>query len=137
MLTVHARPAAWFMALAGVLALGAVPVRAAAPYAGTWKTTIQLPGQNISLFLIQIEEKDGKPVAKVLSAADSNLKDGAVKSIKTDANSIHFDVEAGGGDFAFAAYYPKDGAKNKNPAGSVAFANRRDIVELERTDLKE
>jgi len=137
MFTVHTRPAAWVMALAGVLALGAVPVRAAAPYAGTWKTTIQLPGQNISLFLIQIEEKDGKPVAKVLSAADSNLKDGAVKSIKTDAKSIHFDVEAGGGDFAFAAYYPKDGAKNKNPAGSVAFANRRDIVELERTDLKE
>src|SRR6266851_2573959 len=79
------RPITWAIALAGVMVFGiGFSSAAESPLAGTWKATVHFPPRSVSLWLIQIEDKDGKSAAKVLASSDVQLQDPKVKSIKAD-----------------------------------------------------
>src|SRR6266404_2409703 len=113
----HTRRLAWAIAIAGPLLAAFGFARAAnAPYAGKWKVTIHRPGQSQTLWIIQFEDKNGKPDGKVTATSERSLKNAKVEQLTSDDDAIRFAVQATGPqnnviDFAFAAYYPKPGAK--------------------------
>lgn len=125
-----------FLAAAGLLTPGgARSIAADAPYAGTWKVTINLPAQSVDMWLLRIEQKDGKPAATMLSTSDAKLQDSKVEQITADDKSVHFTVHTRVVDFPVAVYFPKDDAKQKKLLGSVPANSQRWFVEMERSDL--
>ncbi|HEV3444321.1 MAG TPA: hypothetical protein VG099_06735, partial [Gemmataceae bacterium] len=115
MCTVHARPAAWVMALAGALAVGAGMSSAAdAPYAGTWKLSVTPPGQTITILLVKLQDKDGKPEASVQSAGVPVFRGSKIESLKRDDKTLTFKTKAANGlEFAFAMKLPAGDAQPK------------------------
>jgi hypothetical protein len=126
------------LALAGVVACGRSFARAAdPPYAGSWKVVFAPPGQSISLLLLKIEDKNGKPEATILSAGVPRFKDAKVQKLKTDGTSLRLTVQAGGDSFEFLVYFPKEQAKPEKLLGSVSLGGQPEFARLERSDLKE
>ena len=135
MFRIHAGVPA-LLAVAGLLTLGgAQSVAADAQYAGTWRVTVNLPAQSVDMWLLRIEQKDGKPAATMLSTSDANLQDSKVEKITADDQSVHFTVHTKVVDFPVAVYFPKDDAKQKKLLGSVPANSQRWFVEMERSDL--
>ena len=84
---------------------------AAAPYAGTWSVTILFNNQEVSLSLVKIEEKDGKPEVKVIAGINPAFKNAKVSNVSADAKALHFTLNPGNANFVIAAYYPADKTK--------------------------
>jgi hypothetical protein len=127
------------LTLAAILLSGAARSARAAdsPFAGTWKVTLMLPGQDIAIFLVEIKDADGKTEGKILSALDQLSKDAKVETIKTDgAQSLQITLSGGGGAFPLVLHAPKGEAKPDKLFGSVDFRGRQ-FARMERTDDKE
>lgn len=136
MLTVHTRPAAWVMALAGFLALGSGMSSAAdPPYAGTWKLSVTPPGQTITILLVKLQDKDGKPEASVQSVGVPVFRGSKIESLKRDDQTLAFKTKAANGlEFAFAMKLPAGDAQPKKLLGAVTIRGQHDFAQLERTD---
>jgi hypothetical protein len=119
-----------------VLALLAVvrPVPAAAPYAGTWAVTVLFNNQEVNLWLVKLEEKDGKPEARVVAGVNPLFKDAKVSDVSADANSLHFTLTAGN-TFVISGYYPAD--KSKDLLGTIQFSGQVHGIILTPTEQTE
>src|SRR6516162_5718369 len=134
---------------AAVIALGVIgyffvlPALAAGPTLnGNWKVTFFQPnGQQISVWILQIETKDGERVAKVLSAIRDELR--GAKVVKMDANdrTLRFTMRVDqGGDTVevpVVMYLPEKDANPNVLRGTMTLSAQRLFAQLERTDLKE
>jgi hypothetical protein len=129
----------WLGGLAAVLAtavIGSGSARSAdAPFVGNWKVNLIQGAQEITLALIQIEDKDGKPQAKTLPAAA--FKTTAVKDFKADAGAVRFTLTADDNEFGVLVYVPKGEAAPKKMLGTLRIGSIYELGHLERTDKKE
>src|SRR5947209_1234867 len=81
------------LALAGGLAVPASTRAAESPFAGTWKASILLPPVSYHLWLVQIEDKDGKPNASIAASGLANqLPDPKIGSIRLAGDSLHLTI---------------------------------------------
>ena len=128
------------LVLAGVLVAVAPRTRAAepSPLADTWKVTLLLPAQEANLWLVRLQEKDGKWEAEVLSSPLSQFKGAKVEEVRVgEDNALHLTVAAGGQTFPFVVHVPRGEEKPKKLLGSVVFRGQRQFARLERTDAKQ
>ena len=126
------------LALAGSLACGTGSARTAeSPLAGTWDVSFLLGPQEYHMWLVQIEDKGGKPEAKVLAAGIPNFKETTIEGLKASDKSIQMTLKAAGNEFQLTAYLPKGEATPKALLGSLQFRGNRDFARMERTDAKE
>jgi hypothetical protein len=129
----------WLGGLAAVLAtavIGSGSARAAdAPFVGNWKVNLIQGAQEITLALIQIEDKAGKLQAKTLPSAA--FKTTAIKDFKADAGAVHFTLTADDNEFAVLVYVPKGEAAPKKMLGTLRIGSVYELGQLERTDKKE
>ena len=86
--------------------------------------------------LFQVEEKDGKPQAKVL-ARPLLPEAWTIENFKADAKGMQFDIKFARGTLAVKAYAPKADAKNKDVRGTIMFGNRIMLAQFAKTDDKE
>src|SRR5262249_10923851 len=129
----------WLGGLAAVLAtavIGSGSARAAdAPFVANWKVNLIQGAQEITLALIQIEDKAGKLQAKTLPSAA--FKTTAIKDFKADAGAVHFTLTADDNEFAVLVYVPKGEAAPKKMLGTHRIGSVYELGQLERTDKKE
>ncbi|HZT82438.1 MAG TPA: hypothetical protein VFA26_19575 [Gemmataceae bacterium] len=114
----------------------AAPARAAdaPPVAGNWKVKLFFPqnGAEITLWIVKVEDKDGKLQGEVL--ASTQVKNAKVESVQADARALRLTLAApGAGNFAVTAYLPRGEARPKELLGSCTFRNQRFFAELDRT----
>ncbi len=133
----------WPWALAVVAACAAYAAFAAfaraadPPYAGTWKVTLLDRNQEITLWLVKLEAKDGKPQATAYAALNPQFKDPKIEDLRADDKGVRMTLKGGPLDVAFAAYFPKGEAAPAQALGSAVVRGNRLLARLERTDLKE
>jgi hypothetical protein len=129
--------------LAVVLLLSGAAPAADAPYAGTWKVVILgsgqalPPGQELSLFLIKVEEKARGPQLELLSAGSPQFKEAKLEPEKAEGDTLKFAATTPGVTLKFTAYPPKGEKAPKTILGSAEFRGNYEFVRLERTDDKE
>ncbi len=122
--------------LAGaILVLGGRGVAAAPPLAGKWLLLDVSGGNEVSLILLEIEEKDGKPTAKNVSSPLG--KDVVLEDVRVDATSVRFTFPFRGTSIKVNAFAAKGDDKPKTLRGSIQLGTRSLFAELQRTDLKE
>jgi hypothetical protein len=122
------------------LVLAAVPLLSAeSPVEGTWKVTALPGGDELALWLVRVEEKDGKPQATLLSAGSADLKNYTVEATRADDQSLRLTLKSkvSNQQFSVVGHVPKGETKPKRLLGSIGFQGGRDIGWLERSDLKE
>jgi hypothetical protein len=111
---------------------------AESPAIGTWKVLYLEPTEEITLWLLKIETRDGKPQATILAAGLPNFKESKLDSVRLDDRSVQVAISVPRGpSFVVTGYLP---AGEKNPAklfGSLAVNTRRAMMQMERTDVKE
>jgi hypothetical protein len=117
--------------LAALLILSNSTHGADAPYVGTWKVVIEPTGQEISLFILEIEEKAAAPKIGLVDALP-NFKNAKITVEKGDG-ALRFN-STGGLDLKFAFYPPRGDKKPKTMLGSVRIGDNRDFARLERTE---
>jgi hypothetical protein len=110
-----------------------------APFVGTWKMTVLLPGQDIALFLVEIKTADEKTEGKILSAGIPALAaDAKVESIKVDGDkSLTMVVHGGPLTLPVAVHNPKGESKPDKLLASTEISGQRHFIVLERTTDKE
>jgi hypothetical protein len=125
--------------LAGLVVAVRSPAPAAeASLADTWKVTLLLPGQEATLYLVQLKDKDGKYEGEITSAALPQFKSSRIADVHVgDDKALHLTIDAGGTSFAIVARPPKGEEKPKKLLGSVEFRGQRFYAQLERSDAKE
>ena len=105
------------------------------PYAGIWKV-IFAPGANeMTWFIIKVENKDSG--AKVeLVATHTDYKEFKLQADKSAGGVLRITADGPGGPFKFTIYPPKGDKEPQKMLGSVGFLGLRGFVRLERTDDK-
>jgi hypothetical protein len=119
-----------------------------ASIAGNWVVTVLFPHEELSRWVVQIEEKDGKQTASLLSAVAPVWEQGAKLTAFTRQNmAIHFTIQFGNADNVFVVYVPEKVAVPSRLLGSMeirrdlrdpmARRGHRAFARLERTDQSE
>src|SRR5262249_31772930 len=103
-------------------------------YVGTWKVQVTQPGQTVTVWLVKIEGKAGKPEASILSTGLPNFKDAKLTDLKRDDQTLQLTMKANGIDFAFTIMLSKGEEKAKKLLGSVSIRGQAEFARLERTD---
>ncbi len=133
--------AGWWVGVlvaAGALVSGPGLLRAAdeSALAGNWKVIVLSGGQELTVWLIRIETKDGKDAAEILSTSFPRFKDSKVTKFRADDKSVHLVFAASGTTFDVSAHVPRGEKKPKKLLGSVSFGGQREFALMERTDVK-
>jgi hypothetical protein len=121
---------------AAVLTIAGRAPAADAPLAGNWTFKDVTNGNDVTLAILQIEEKDGKTEVKSLSAPLLGDKM-VLKNVRVDGRSLHFDFEAGPGLITVSAAAAKGDEKPKVLRGTIKFRTVTLVSVLERTEAKE
>ncbi len=111
------------------------PAPAAAPYVGTWALKVLSNNEEINVWVLKIEEKDGKPAVSVVAGIAPPFKDAKVSDVSADAKSLHFTLNARNTDFVISTQLPAD--KTKNLLGTVQINDNVEPLSLEPTDQTE
>jgi hypothetical protein len=120
-------------AAAGLLAwLSGFAHAADSPLAGNWKLVVMAAGQEISVWIVQVEDKDGKPQVSVVAELP-NFKGTKVENVRADDKGVHFTLQASGLDFLVDAYLPAGEKKPEKLLGSVGVRGQREFIRLERS----
>jgi hypothetical protein len=126
----------WLAAGLAVAVLATVrPAPAAAPYAGSWAVTVLSNNQEINVWLLKIEDKDGKPDVQVIGGIQPPFKEAKVSKVSADAKALRFTLNARNTDFALTVHYPAD--KTKDLRGSVQINDNVEGVILKPTEQTE
>src|SRR5262245_45598191 len=108
--------------LAGLLALSEAP-RAAdkggAPYAGTWKAVLQLAPQEVSLLILEVQEKASGPKAGIVATLDPGLKDAKVAAAAGEGDALTVTASVETVSLEFTAHPPKGEKQPKKMLGSL------------------
>jgi hypothetical protein len=119
--------------LIGALLAAPGAARAAEALAGNWKVTILNSDQPQTLWLIQLENKDGKWTGSVLAVAERVPKF-TMEGLAVTSERVRFTLKTGDQAFTFDCKPPKQGAKVVK--GSIAQDGQMVPCELEATALK-
>jgi hypothetical protein len=134
-------PAGWLactLAAAGILMASPGPARAAnSPLAGNWKVVVLSGGNELAVWLVEIETKGLKPKASLLSTGLKSFQNSKLTKFTADDRTVrfHFKVSSrrgGAVDFDVVAYLPKGEKAPKHLLGSVGYGNR-EFARLDRT----
>jgi hypothetical protein len=130
----------WLGGLAAMLAITlcscAGPAEAAdSSYGGNWKVNLIQGAQEITLALLQVEDKEGKLQAKALNSPV--FKSIALKDFKADAGAIHFTLTADDNDFQITVHPPRGETAPKKLLGTIRVGTNYELALLEKTDKKE
>src|SRR2546430_780021 len=125
----------WAMFAVMLLAVpGAAP---AAEYtagtAGTWKITLPLQGQPRTLWLVQLEAKEGQWTGKTVASAE-RVPEAAVSEVSVTGDIVRFSLKVQGQRFNFEGKAPQKDARKM--LGSFTIGRETVPVELGRTSLK-
>jgi hypothetical protein len=107
---------------------------AESPFAGKWKVVALPPGAELTLWLVQLTEKDGRLQAELVGAPGSGT---TIGSVDADDKALHLTLKTPFLAYKLSVYAPKTLATGAPLLGSLEARGRRDMVRLERTDLKE
>jgi len=119
------------LVLAALFVVSGSARAAEAPYVGTWKLVVESTGQEISLFLLKIEEKAAGPKIELVSAGLAPYKDAKIEAGKPDGDALRFTSDSPRAlKFVF---YPVKGDPKKM-LGSVEIGTNRDFARLEKTE---
>jgi hypothetical protein len=122
------------LAVGLLAAVGSAP--AAAPYAGSWSVTVLSNNQEVTVWLVKIDDKDGKTEVKVIAGIAPPFKDAKVKNVSADAKALHFTLNARNTDFVFTVLPADD--KTKEMRGTVQISdNNVEPVVLKPTEETE
>src|SRR5262249_4442638 len=119
------------------------PALAAAPaLAGTWKVTFFPPtGQEMSLWLLQVEAKKGELTAKVIAAPADELKQAKVVKVDADDKTLRLNLQVGASDatmtIPITMYFPDKETNPKVLRGVMQLRGQQLFTQLERTEAKE
>jgi hypothetical protein len=102
-----------------------------APYVGTWKLVVESPGQEISLFLLKIEEKAAGPKIELVSAGLAPYKDAKIEGAKLDGDALRFSSDSG--RVLKFSFHPVKGDAKKM-LGTVEIGTNHDFARLEKTE---
>lgn len=108
---------------------------AATPLAGNWKATVVSEGREITLVVLRVAERDGKPTIEVIAPADR--KGMPVEDAAVEANALRFTLRMHGLPFRMVGYAPKEEEKPKRLIGSVQPPGNAEPLILERTNQTE
>lgn len=121
-----------------LLAIMAMPLfahgtaRADHPLEGTWKVSVLSGGSELSVWLIQISDKDGKPSAKLLSTGLPGFDQVKFDAVKLTDKGIQMNLFLHGFPLYLTAYKGKDGT-SETLLGSVILPDGGEPARLERT----
>jgi hypothetical protein len=105
------------------------------PYAGTWKV-IFAPGANeMTWFIIQVEDKDSGPKLELV-ATHADYREFKLQAHMFAKGALRITADGPGGPFKFAIYPPRGDKEPQKMLGSVGFRGLRSFVRLERTEDK-
>src|SRR5262245_42832318 len=108
----------------------------AADLAGNWKFK-QVPGGNeLTLALLHIEQKDGKPTAEVLGAPLINGQP-AIEDLRADGQGVAFTFKVGPTALKVTLKAPPGVEKPERLKGVIEVNGQTIPAELEKTDTKE
>jgi hypothetical protein len=102
-------------------------------FSGNWKVMISLPGESATLWLVRIEERDGKPQAAILHS-NPNVYAAKIHSVRMDGHAVRLNIDSRGTDFEFDVYAANDEKKPERLLGSVGIRGQRQFAVFERTD---
>jgi hypothetical protein len=98
------------------------------------------PQGDLNFCLVDIQEQDGKPQAKLIAVGLPQFKNAGPKleDVKvTDDKALHFTFKVGQVTLPFAFYPAKDDAKAKKLLGTSKLGRRLFLARLEQTELKD
>jgi hypothetical protein len=120
--------------LAGLLLALPAPTRAAeADLAGNWKVTILDQGGQPTLWIVQLEAKDGKWAGKVLSTR-AKLPESTIEEVSVSEDRLRFTIKAGDELETFDSRVPKE--KTDAIRGSMYLQKELFPAVLETTAVK-
>jgi hypothetical protein len=105
------------------------------PFAGSWKVVAIQNVSELTLAILKIEEKDGKPQASIVAGLQGFDK-ATVENVKADARALRFTLKVGR-DLEAVAYAPGMGAKVDRALGSLLVGKQYLPLILEKTDATE
>jgi hypothetical protein len=125
-----------WLALAGVVLALASPLVAAdaAPPAGNWKFAFLNQGRMVTLWIVKLEQKDGKWAGEVIATQEGAPPASAVEKLAIDGDKVAFSLVIQKQPFSFEGRIPKEAGKKV--LGSLALGNQMVPAELEPTKLK-
>src|SRR5262245_1951996 len=83
------------LAAIAVALAGPSSLRADSPFAGNWKVTLVEPGQEATLWLVKVEDKDGKPQVELVSPGIPALKNVTFQDVRlVNAKRLAFTAHA-------------------------------------------
>lgn len=101
---------------------------------GKWTVKVLFNGIELSVWLIDVEQKGSKVNAEVVDSF-GGFKGSTIKSIQAKDGRLELVMNARGLEFDVVAYASK-GQKSDTLFGSVLIRGTRDLVRLDRTDAK-
>lgn len=107
---------------------------AESPFTGTWKVVALPPGTEVTLWLVQLTEKDGQLQAAVLGPQSTGS---TVSSVKADSKALHMVLKTPLLTYTLSVYAPKTPGEAQPLLGSLEARGRRDMLRLERSDRKD
>lgn len=126
----------WLLMVAGLLSLGACSAQAQeSALTGRWAVKILVSGFEISVWLIDVEQKGNQLQAKLLDTLDQ-FKGSAIKSAAITGDELHLTLELQGTTFAVTASPAQKGKEPQHLFGTLAVEGSRDLVRLDRTEEK-
>src|SRR6516162_2097915 len=112
-----------------------LPARAADNPAGSWK--LSLPNTNV-VFLIRIEQKDGKWSGQYLGPTSPELPKISFGDVVVAADSLRFTFKIPGeADFQFEGKLPPDSKSGKINGSLLIRGKQLELAQLEPSKLKE
>jgi hypothetical protein len=126
----------WLLALAagvGALLTSGSGVGAVVPHRGLWQVVVTDHGQDLTLALVRVEERDGKAALVVVDVGVPTLKGATVQASAIDPDSLRFTLEAGGTRFQVEAVPDTGKDKGQLLRGTLQIQGQTQLVRLERS----
>jgi hypothetical protein len=123
--------------LLGLVALAAGGrASAAVPLQGNWHMAVVQPGQEITLCLLHIEDKGGKPQIQVLGGTDI-FSHATVEDAAADDRSLHCILRTGAEAFTLTVPLSAGADRPSCVKGSLVLGDQAEAVLLRRTEESE
>jgi hypothetical protein len=104
------------------------------PYQGAWKVIALPPGRDVTLWIVEISEQDGKPHARIVAP---QTPQSTVTFAKADDVSLRIGIKTPFLTYTAVGYRPKDSSQPQQLLGSLEARGRRDMLRMERTTATE
>jgi hypothetical protein len=104
-------------------------------FSGNWKVMLSMPGESIALWLVRIQDKEGRPEAAILHW-HPQIDAAKIRSLRIDGRALRLNIDSRDTDFEFDVYAPRDENRPARLLGSVGIRGQRQFAVFERTDAQ-